>query len=98
MADEKKENGSMSTFATLLKSAGPNGAVLIAIILYLFEVQLPKQDERFDKILAQYRTDVSDSRKDFLDGLKEERTAHAIAIERLTSAIRTVSDDRRMPK
>jgi len=72
---------------TMLKAAGPQGAVLIAIILYLFEVQLPKLDERFDRVLAQFRQDSQEAREDFLAGLKEERVAHALAVEKLVSAL-----------
>ena len=83
--------------AAMLKAAGPQGAVLIGIILYLFEVHLPKSDERFDRVLAQFRTDSIEARKDFLDGLKEERTAHSNAVEKLVSAIAAMND-RRAPK
>lgn len=78
----------MDDIFELLKSVGPNGAIIAAVVLYLVKYHVPRQEERFDKALDVFRADLVAARVAFTDALREERLAHAAATEKVANAVK----------
>ena len=78
----------MDEFAQIAKNQGPLGVVVILVLAYFMKVLIPKLIESLEKLTGDFRAELVAQRKDFRDEMASERTAHASAVDKITTAIR----------